>query len=137
MSRTVLLVSWLALVSGLGGTASVAAEPSPRTRPLRDVVVTYRMEGEALALIPGGVQGPVRLSWDAAGQRVRAEAEGRSQVALLDLKSHGGQAFDTALRLVLPLPLREKDFQPLAMEGLHLSPKGRETVAGLACNSYG
>ena len=138
MSRSPLrLTSLLLVVSPLYvSTLAAAADPPPRTRPTRDVVVTYRMEGEAVALIPGGIQGPVRLSWDAAGQRVRAETEGRSQVALLDLKNHGGQVFDSALRLVLPLPLRERDLQPLTMEGVRLVPKGRDTVAGLSCNTY-
>ena len=137
MSRAVLLLACVALGCGFGALPSGAAEPPPpRTRPSRDVVVTYQMEGEALLAVPGGIRGPVRLSWDAAGQRVRAEAEGRSQVALLDLKNHGGQAFDTALRIVLPLPVKEKDLQPLTMEGLHLSAKGRETVAGLSCSAY-
>ena len=107
-----------------------------RTRPSRDVVVRYRMEGQALAMIPGGIQGPVTLSWDAAGQRVRAEAEGRSQVALIDLNARSGQAIDTTLRIILPLRVRTGDLGPLSLDSAQLSPKGKETIAGLSCTTY-
>ncbi len=112
------------------------AQPTPRTRPSRDVVVTYQVDGQALSLVPGGIQGPVTLSWDAAGERLRAEVSGRSQVALIDLRGHSGQAIDTALRVVLPLPIRQQDLQPLTLEGAHLVPAGKDIVAGLACNKF-
>lgn len=99
-------------------------------------MVTYQMDGQALSLVPGGVQGPVTLSWDAAGQRLRAEMAGRSQVALIDLREHSGQVIDTALRLVLPVRVRPQDLQPLTLEGAHLVPLKRETVAGLTCMGY-
>ncbi len=126
----------LLLVWGVVPSAMAQAPSGPRTRPVRDVVVTYRMEGQALSLVPGGVQGPVTLSWDAAGQRVRAEAEGRSQVALIDLRGGSGQAFDKVLRVSLPLPIRPHDLQPLSLEGARLTPRGKETVAGLGCTAY-
>ena len=117
--------------------AAPGVKPAPPlTRPTRDVVVTYAVEGQALSAIPGGVSGPVRLSWDAAGQRIRAEAEGRSQVALIDLRARAGQAFDTTLRVVLPLPIRPGDIQPLTLDGARLTPRGKEVVAGLSCNAY-
>jgi hypothetical protein len=115
---------------------AAAAQPAPRTRPSRDVVVTYQVDGQALSLVPGGVQGPVTLFWDAAGERLRAEVSGRSQVALVDLRDHSGQAIDTALRVVLPLPIRPQDLQPLTLEGAHLVPAGKDRVAGLACNAF-
>ena len=103
------------LLAGLASAPALAQ--APRVQPSRDVVVSYQVEGQALGLIPGGVQGPVRLSWDAVGQRVRAEAEGRSQVALLDLRNHTGQAFDTGLHITLPLRVRERDLQPITLAG--------------------
>lgn len=112
------------------------AQPPPRLQPTRDVVVVYRVEGPAASRIPGGLPGPVKLSWDAAGQRVRAEAEGRSQVALLDLRARTGQVIDTTLRVVLPLPIRPQDLQPLTLEGARLAPRGREVIAGLPCTAY-
>ncbi len=116
----------------------LAAAPSeaPRTRPSRDVVVSYRVEGDATRLVPGGLPGPVTLSWDASGQRLRAEADGLSQIALLDLRARTGQAVDNTLRIALPLPLRPDDLQPLTLDGAHLTPAGRDTVGGLACNVY-
>lgn len=124
------------LALAFAATPALAQPATPRIRPSRDVVVTYRVEGEATNLVPGGLGGPVTLSWDAAGQRLRAEAEGRSQVALIDLRAHAGQAIDTGLRVVLPLPIRANDLQPLTLEGANLTPIRRDTVAGLACTSY-
>jgi hypothetical protein len=115
---------------------SAHSQPGPRVKPSRDVVVTYQVDGKALSLVPGGIQGPVTLSWDAAGERVRAEVAGRSQVALIDLRNHAGQAIDTTLRMVLPLRIHQQDLQPLTLEGAQLTPAGKDTVAGLACNRF-
>lgn len=119
---------------------AAAPPPQPRLQPLlqpsRDVAATYVVEGPATGLVPGGIPGPVRLSWDAAGQRVRVEAAGRSQVALLDLQAHSGQAIDTTLRVALPLRLRASDLQPLTLENARLSRTGKDVVAGLACTVY-
>ncbi len=114
-------------------SAPALAQPTPVTRPLRDVVVTYVLDGQAPAAVPGGIPGPVTLSWDAAGQRLRAEADGRSQVALIDLQARSGQVIDTALRIVLPLPIRARDLQPLLLDGTRLHPRGTDRVAGLPC----
>ena len=108
----------------------------PAVQPTRDVVVTYRVEGAATGLVPGGLPGTVRLSWDAAGQRLRAESDGRAQVALLDLRTHAGQLIDTTLRIAMPLPVRAADLQPLTLEGARLTPTGKASVAGLPCTTY-
>lgn len=123
---------------GAGALLAVSgpALAQQRTQPARDVVVTYMVNGEAAGLVPGGMQGPVRVSWDAAGQRVRAEADGRSQVALIDLRAHAGQAIDTALRVALPLKLRGRDLQALTLDGARLTPRRTERVAGLSCTAY-
>ena len=118
--------------------AAAAAQPATPVplQPTRDVVVHYQVEGEATSLLPGGLPGPVSLSWDAAKRRVRAEAQGRNQVALLDLGAGRGQVFDTELRVVLPLRLRAGALAPLTLEGAHLQPRGRDVVAGLPCTTY-
>ena len=115
---------------------AAAAPAPPLVQPSRDVVGTYVVEGQATSLVPGGIPGPVRLSWDAAGQRLRVEVTGRNQVALIDLKAHSGQAIDPGLRVVLPLPVRASDLQPLTLEGARLTRTGRDVVAGLACTVY-
>ena len=113
-------------------TPALAQSAAPRVQPSRDVAVTYEVNGEATRLVPGGLNGPVTLSWDAAGQRLRAESDGRSQVALIDLHAHTGQAIDTALRIALPLPIRPNDLQPLTLDGANLHATGRDVVAGLS-----
>ena len=112
------------------------AQNGVRVQPARDVVVTYKVDGQAANIVPGGIPGPLKLSWDAAGQRIRAETEGRSQVALIDLRTHTGQAIDTTLRIVLPLPIRPQDLQPLTLEGARLTPRGKDVIAGLPCTVY-
>jgi hypothetical protein len=123
----------LSALAVVGLVAAAPAVAQPRLRPSRDVVVTYAVDGPAAGLAPGGLPGPVRLSWDAAGQRLRAEADGRSQVALVDLRAHGGQAIDTTLRVALPLKLRADDLQVLTLDGVRLTPGARQTIAGLTC----
>ena len=125
----------LALLPLLAAGA-VAAQDRPLLQPTRDVTVTYRVEGAAAEVVPGGVDGPLRLSWDAARQRLRAEADGRTQAVLVDLPHRTAVVLDTAMRAVVALPLREKDLQPLTLDGARLTRRGRATVAGLACTTW-
>ena len=124
------------IIIGLAIALPASARAQPRVQPTRDVVVTYRVEGPATGLVPGGLPGPVRLSWDAIGRRVRAETDARTQVAILDLSNHTGMVLDTGLRVILPLPIRPEDLQPLTLEGARLKPGATETVAGLSCTAY-
>ncbi len=118
----------------LVGTA--AAQDRPRIQPTRDVTVAYRVSGAAASAIPGGIPGALRLSWDAAGQRLRAEAEGRTQAVIVDLRAHSAQLLDTGLRSALTLPVRDGDLQPLTLDGARLTRRGNDTVAGLACTNW-
>ncbi len=124
----------------VAGLALCAAGEAPLTRPSRDVVVTYAVEGPATQLVPGGLSGPVRLSWASGAQRVRAEAEGHNQVALLDLRANGGQVIDTGLRVSMPLRVKAADLILLSLEGARLVPKdggaAEATVAGLRCREH-
>lgn len=115
---------------------AAVAQPAPLVQPSRDVTVRYAVTGEATSLLLGGLPGPATLSWDAARQRLRAEAEGRNQVAVVDLRTRSGQVYDTSLRLVLPLKLRPGALGPLTPDTARLQPRGRDTVAGLACTDY-
>ncbi len=134
MSRVPACLAALAL--SCCAAVPAVAQPAPRLRPSRDVVVTYQVEGQALDLVPGGIQGPVTLSWDAAGNRVRAEAAGRPQVALIDLRGHTAQAIDPNLRVALPLPIKPQNLQMLMLDDARLTPTRPDRVAGLACNGY-
>lgn len=133
-----------ALLAAVSLAAAAAVQPAvaqpaavrPATVPTRDVTVRYQVEGEATSLIPGGLPGPVTVAWDAAGQRLRAEAQGRNQVALVDLRTRRGEVFDTALRAVLPLHLRPDTMDVLAANGSRLTRQGSDTVAGLPCTTY-
>lgn len=138
MKRTPAPLALLLAAIPLGAASQPASQPAPRppTLPTRDVTVRYEVEGEATSLLPGGLPGPVTLSWDAAAARVRAEGQGRNQVAVLDLRTRQGQVFDTKLRIVLPLQLKPGSLEPLTLNGARLTPTGNDTVAGLPCTSY-
>ncbi len=126
-------LSVVALVAA-AGTAS--AQDRPLLQPSRDVTVTYRVEGAAASAIPGGIDGPLRLSWDAAHQRLRAEAEGRPQAVLLDLPNHTATMLDDVTRAAVALPVRERDLQPLTLAGAQLIRRGAGNVAGMACTNW-
>lgn len=112
------------------------AQDRPRVQPSRDVAVTYRLEGDAASAVPGGVPGALRLSWDAAGQRLRAEPEGRTQAVIVDLRAHSAQMVDATLRSALTLPVRDADLQPLTLDGARLTRRGDAVVAGLPCTDW-
>jgi len=113
-----------------------AAQDRPLIQPSRDVAVLYRVEGAAATVVPGGIPGALRLSWDAAGQRLRAEPEGRSQAMIVDLRAHSAQVVDTTLRTALILPMRDGDLQPLTLDGARLTRRKDATIAGLACTNW-
>ncbi len=123
-------------LAALLAAGTAAAQDRPLIQPNRDVSVTYRVEGAATSVIPGGIPGALLLSWDAAGQRLRAEPEGRSQAVIVDLRAHSAQVVDAMLRSALTLPVREGDLQPLTLEGARLTRRNEAVVAGLACTNW-
>ncbi len=126
----------LSLLALLAAAGTSAAQDRPMLQPSRDVTITYRVEGAAASAIPGGIDGPLRLSWDAAHQRLRAEAEGRPQAVLVDLPNHTATMLDDAMRAAVALPVRERDLQPLTLAGARLTRRGAGNVAGMACTNW-
>jgi len=104
--------------------------------PTRDVTMVVRLAGAADTAIPGGAPGTLRLQWQAGAQRLRVEPEGRRQVLVLDLSERSVAFIDSGAKTAMSLPMRERDLQPLKLAGAKLSPKGHETIAGLACTDY-
>ncbi len=118
----------------LAGTA--AAQPAVPTVPTSDVTVTYRIEGGIREAVPGGLPPTVTLRWDAARQRLRVEAPGRSQVLQVDLAAPRAQLLDTALHGVITLPIRPGDVSPITLRDARLTRRGQAVVAGLPCTEY-
>ena len=127
---------YLSVLALLAAAGTAAAQDRPLLQPSRDVTVTYRVEGAAMSAIPGGIDGPLRLSWDAAHQRLRAEAEGRPQAVLVDLPNHTATMLDDTMRAAIALPVRERDLQPLTLAGARLTRRGPGNVAGMACTNW-
>ena len=117
-------------------TTAAAGEPAPRVLPSRDVAVTYRLAGPAADALPGGAPGELRLTWDAGGERLRAEASGRAQTAIVDLRARAASIVDGRMRAALALPVREADIAALTLRGARLTRRGQDVVAGLACTTY-
>lgn len=117
-------------------TAPAAAQPAPRVLPSRDVAVTYRVSGAAATAVPGGIPGALRLAWDADSERLRAEADGRTQAALVDLRAQTANVVDSTTRSALALPMRQGDVAAATLRGAKLTRRGRDTVAGLPCTTY-
>lgn len=126
---------WACLWMSLGACAA-AAQERPPVPPARDVAVTYRVSGAAAQVVPGGVPGALRLSWSAGAQSLRVEAEGRSQLVLVDLRARSATVLDAGTRTALVLPMRERDPHAVTLDGVRLTRRGRDSVAGHACTLY-
>lgn len=126
----------LVVATTMAASIGALAQERPRVQPTRDVTVTYRVDGDAAQAIPGGIDGPLRVSWDAAGQRLRAAPAGRPQAIIVDLPRHTASLVDDAMRAVLALPVRSADLNPLVMDGARFTRAGTATVAGLSCTTW-
>lgn len=133
---TPLLMIACAAMAQAAPPQAASSQDRPRVQPDRDVTVTYRLEGAATQAIPGGVDGPLRLSWDATGQRLRAEPANRPQAVIVDLPRHTASVVDDMMHAVLTLPVRERDLQPLTLDGVQMTRRGAGTVAGRACTTW-
>ena len=113
------------------------AQERPVLQPTQDVAITYRLDGAAADILPGGPAGALRLFWDAQGQRMRLEADGRPQALLVDLQARGAQIVDSGLRSYVALPVRDAEMQAITLSGAQMIRRGTETVAGLTCTVWG
>ena len=126
---------WLALLCLL--SSPVAALSQPRLVPAGDADVVYRVAGAAAAQIPGGAPDGVRLQWDAAGERLRAEPVGGPVYAITDLMRHIADIVFPAQTSVLELRVRGGDPQTLlAGADVHFTRKGASRLLGLDCTEW-
>ena len=115
----------------------VGAAAQPRLTPAGDVDVLYRVEGEAAQQIPGGAPQGVRLAWDAAGQRLRAEPVGQPLYAIADLRRRVADVVFAGQSTVLELPIRGGDPQALlAGADARFTRKGTGHVLGMECAEW-
>ena len=114
-----------------------AAGAQPRLIPATDVDVVYRVEGAAAERIPGGAPQGVRLQWDAAGRRLRAEAEGMPVYAITDLPNREEEIVFAQQSSVLVLPLRGGDPRSLlAGADVRFTRRGAGRVLGIDCTEW-
>lgn len=124
----------LALAAVMAGPA--LAQDRPVLQPTQDVAVTYQLDGAAADILPGGPAGSLKLFWDAAGRRMRLEAEGRPQVLLVDLGARRAQIVDSGLRSYVALPVGDAEMQAITLSGAQMIRRGTETIAGLPCATW-
>ncbi len=127
---------WLLLLSVLC-TGAASAQGVPGVIPSRSVTVTYRVSGAAIDRIPGGAPNGVQVTWDAVEQRMRAEALGQPNYALVALHSHVLDVVFGLQRAYLELPIRGGDPQALLTgRDARFTRRGGDHVAGLACTEW-
>jgi len=126
-----LLPRFLALGLLWGGGAARAEQAPAHLRPVRDVAVTYRVEG--------GNQAPrmVPVAWLAATKRIRAEPPGLPGWVLVDLPRNEALLVIEAQGMAVRLPAG--DMLPLLggiPPGTRMAPAGSGTVAGQRCDLW-
>lgn len=127
----------LVLVAALAAVPA-AAQERPLLQPTKDVLVTYKLDGAASEIIPGGQPaGSLRLFWDATNQRMRLELDGRTQAMLVDLRARQAHVLDTGLRSYIVLPVGNAEMAAITLAGAQLTRRNTDTVAGLPCTNWG
>ena len=132
-----------ALVAAAVIVLAGATADRPTLPPRRDVAITYRTTGAAAALIPPGLQGAgpavadgqMRLRWNASGL-LRLEADGRTQILLLETAGPSAHVVDSALRTAILLPMKPRDLDAVFLTTAGLARLGEDRVAGLACTVW-
>ncbi|MXP61928.1 hypothetical protein E0493_01010 [Roseomonas sp. M0104] len=132
MKRLSRVLSGLLALGALWTATPARAEPGPaHLRPVRDVAVTYRVQGgnEAPRLVP--------VAWLAASDRIRAEPPGLPGWVLVDLPRNEALLVIEAQGMAVRLPAG--NLLPL-LGGIppdtRLSPAGSGTVAGHRCEVW-
>ncbi len=124
------VLAWLLAMPGIAGA-------QPLLVPTADADVVYRVTGPAAEQIPGGAPDGVRLQWDAARQRLRADPLGRPAYAIADLPHRLAQVVFPAQNSVLELPLRGGDPQSLLTGvDIHFTRRGTSHLLGLDCTEW-
>ena len=122
-------------VLALSALATAAgAQTRPATFPTRDVVVSYRVLGNASG------QGPreFTIAALAAEERLRVESPSMPAWALADRRTGRTEMVMDSMRVVTPSPLRQEEavrYLRLA-ETARLTRAGTASQAGQACTNY-
>ncbi|MDJ0387167.1 hypothetical protein QMO56_03485 [Roseomonas sp. E05] len=130
MKRLSRLLPGILALGTLWAAAAARAEPA-HLRPVRDVAVTYRVQG--------GNQAPrmVPVAWLAAAERIRAEPPGLPGWLLVDLPRNEALLVIEAQGMAVRLPAG--DVLPMLggiPPGTRMAPAGSGTVAGHRCEIW-
>ena len=128
-------MKWLLLACALACPRLAMAQPL--LVPRQDVTVLYRLAGAASDQIPGGAPGGVRLAWDAAGQRLRAEPLGRPFYALADLGRRVADLVFAQQGSYIEARIMPGDLQALlAGRDARFTRRGAGRLLGLDCTEW-
>jgi hypothetical protein len=113
------------------------AAAQPRLVPTGDVTATYRLGGAAAEQLPGGARDGVRLDWDAANQRLRADPVNGPVFAVVDLSRRLASLVFAQQSSVIVLPLRAGDPQTLlAGPDVRFTRLGTARLLGMECTEW-
>lgn len=127
----------MALLPALVWPGLVMAQPAPMLVPGRDVAVTYQLHGAAADQLPGGAPDGVRLAWDVAGQRLRAEPIGRPMYALTDLRRRVADIVFAGQGAYMETRIKGGDPQSLlAGRDVRFTRRGTGRMLGMDCTNW-
>lgn len=130
MTRIGVTVGLLALV------AMPAMADAPPLQPSRDVTVTYRVLGEVAHPANAPAVSAIRISFAAAGERLRVEPVGQPTYMLIDRSAGRMMMVLPAQRRFMDLPYDPSNDPQIAARDARFTRRGHATVAGIDCTEY-
>jgi hypothetical protein len=124
----------LAAILGLAllAVGQAQAQEGPPLRPMRDVAVTYRVEGG-----PGAPPGEIRMAWLAAEAKMRMDLPGGIGWSVVDTKDGSALMVQEGPRVVMRMPADPARADPFAgMRAMRLTRGGTETLLGHRCTVW-
>ncbi|MGH7042158.1 MAG: hypothetical protein ACREFY_08500 [Acetobacteraceae bacterium] len=117
-------------------TTGQRAADQPAIRPMRDVAVDYRAQGQPDASGPAQSE-RVRMFWTNHGKLARLEIPGMPMWGIIDLARDRMTVVFTAQRGYVELPLDPDRIPGLSIPpGITMTRVGSATVAGLGCTVW-
>lgn len=112
------------------------ADAPPRLQPNRDVTVTYRVLGEVARPANTPAVNAIRISYTAAGARLRVEPVGQSTYMLIDRLAGRMMMVMPAQHRFMELPYDPSRDPQIAAKDAQFTRHGHATVAGMDCTEY-
>jgi hypothetical protein len=125
----------------LAGVVAVAAYPvcgfaQPVTQPTRDVAVQYHVTGDSMAGPGQGRVDTIKISYGAAGQRMRIEPVGQPAFMIVDRPAGHMMVVMSAQNMYMEMPYDSSQVMDFSPANAKFTKRGTATVAGVSCTDY-